>query len=167
MKLKKVIHWIEAHNIPLYLMIVAAICFWLALEICQSERDTLRDSVQVLQEKVDSLGSLALQANEQWRECLNNRDKYIGAYRSVALNCAEELRFFRPESTQVIDGVLLERSKSAGTAWNDGVLYVDSITLIQVKDVGIIKGELMDSTRLDSLYQEWIEKPLQKWIDEH
>ena len=86
-----------------------------------SERDVLREEVDSLQQKVDSLGILALEANDQWIKCLNNRDEYIDRYRSIALNCAEELKFFRPESTQVVNGVLLERSNSSRTAWNDGV----------------------------------------------
>ena len=71
--------------------------------------------------KIAELGSLALEASGQWIECVNTCNKDIERYRSIALHCAEELEFFRPESTQVVDGVLLERSKSSQTASNDGV----------------------------------------------
>ncbi len=75
-----------------------------------------------LEAKIENLGSLALEANDQWMECLNTREEDIERYRSVALNCAEELKFFRPDSTQVIDGIIYERAAGSHTAANNGVM---------------------------------------------
>lgn len=117
------IHWKYKLGIYVVLVCWAVYCLWLGVQIhtVEFERDALIDSVCTLQEKVDTLGTLALVANDQWIECLNTREEYINRYRSLALNCAEELAFFRPESTEVVNGILLERSKSAGKAYNSGV----------------------------------------------
>jgi len=51
----------------------------------------------------------------------------------------EELDFFKPESLVLIDGILYERANGANWAWNDGVLYVDTVRARETYNQGVEK----------------------------
>ncbi len=130
----------------------------------RSERDALREEVNQLEAKVKSYNyclstcqSQLIRTTQDYRHC----KAVLACERHWTSDC-------RPDS------------EATYTDWDDIVFKVTgrnrfSVDMpcdttkkfVRVKAAKIPDGEPMDSTRLDSIYQEIIVKPLQKWIDEH